>query len=95
MDQIFKPEHTLFYPNDFTSTDKAEQLEDELFEGRNDRPSGGEANFCLLPNPPTLTDEEDDINDSENISRDDQSCETKFPKIFTPETQNSLSSVIN
>jgi len=95
MDQIFKPEHTLFNPNDFTSTDKAEKLEDELFEGHNDIPSGGEANFWVLPNPPFFTDEEDYITDPENISQDDQSCDTRLPKIFTPGTPNSVSSVVN
>jgi len=93
MDQIFKPEHTLFNPNDFTNTDKAEQLEDELFEGNNGRHSGGEANFWAFPNPPALTNVENNITDLEKISQDDQTCE--FPKIFTPGTPNSLSSVVN
>jgi len=95
MDQIFKPEHTLFNPNDFTNIEKAKQPEDDLPEVNNDRLSEKEATFWVLPFPPTLTDVENNIPDPENIPLDDQCCETKFPKAFDPGTPNSLSSVVN
>jgi len=95
MDQIFKSEHTLFDLNDFTNTEMAEPNDDELSASNNDSLSGEEANFWILPNPPTMTDVEDRIRDREKITQDDKSCETRFSEIFNPGTPNSLSSPAN